>query len=130
MNTVIGENIKKLRTAKNMTQEDLAKRLAITKATVSSYENFLRLPSFDGLVRIARVFHVTTDYLLGFSSKYIADISALNQKQRNVVNDIIQLYNFQNAKIKEAVDSGSINTDAAKGFINDFDLEHYMKNNQ
>ena len=127
MNTTIGENIKKLRTTKNMTQEDLAKRLGVTKATISSYENFMRMPTYDGLIRIARIFQVTTDNLLGLSNKYSIDVSGLNQRQRNAVNDIIQLYNFQNAKIKELVDSGSINTDDSKCYVNDFDLENYKK---
>lgn len=129
MNTNIGENIKKLRTAKNMTQTELAERINITKATVSSYENNTRMPSYDVLLKIASIFHVTTDNLLGFSNKYVVDVSNLNQRQRNIVNEIIRLYGYENEKIKELIDGDSsvYNDMIGRGIFNDFDIEAYKK---
>lgn len=129
MNANIGENIKVLRSAKNMTQTDLADRINVTKATISAYENSTRMPSYDVLIKIASVFHVTTDNLLGFSNKYMVDESGLNQRQRNVVNEIVQLNNFQNEKIKELVTSDSVHANmVAYGYVNEFDIEDYKKN--
>ena len=34
----IGKNIRQLRTAKNMTQDELAEKLFVTRQTVSNYE--------------------------------------------------------------------------------------------
>ena len=56
---LLGKKIKKLRTSCNMTQEEFAKRLNISKSTVSSYENDSRLPSYDILIRISKLFNVT-----------------------------------------------------------------------
>lgn len=128
VNLNIGENIKALRKAKNMTQVQLAERVNITKATVSSYENSLRAPSYEVLIRIAQIFHVTTDNLLGFSNRYSLDISGLSLRQRNLVNEIVQLYNWQNEKYKELADSDSIISKAiALGIVNTFEIEEYKK---
>lgn len=52
----IGNKIKELRTEQKMTQSDLAERLGVTKSSISSYENGSRLPSYDILLKIARIF--------------------------------------------------------------------------
>lgn len=67
--------IKYLRKMRKMTQNELAIRLGISASTVSSYENGIRLPSYDILLRMARLFNVTVDSLLGHSSKDMIDIS-------------------------------------------------------
>lgn len=51
----IGKNIKSLRTQKNMTQEELAARLFVTRQTVSNYETGKSRPDVDTLFRIAEV---------------------------------------------------------------------------
>ena len=49
----IGKNIKQIRLAKGMSQEDLAKALYVTRQTVSNYENSRSNPDIDMLIRIA-----------------------------------------------------------------------------
>lgn len=60
----IGTRIKELRAGYKMTQAEFARRLGISKSAVSSYENGSRLPSYDILLKIARIFRVSTDLLL------------------------------------------------------------------
>jgi len=128
MNIHIGKNIKTLRIAKKMTQSELADRIGITKATISAYENSTRLPSYDVLMMLARLFRVTTDNLLGFSDKYSVDVSALNNRQRNIVQEIISLYEFQNEKIQEVLGSNNINSDIiTMTYANKLDIEEYEK---
>ena len=62
---MLGQKIKELRLALSWGQVDLAKRLGVAKQTVSNWENDNIQPSVDMLVRLADLFHVTTDYLLG-----------------------------------------------------------------
>ena len=64
-----GKTLKALRQKAGMTQQQLADRLWLSKATVSYYEQSVRSPSPEVLVKITRVFHVSTDYLLGLESK-------------------------------------------------------------
>ena len=64
-----GDMLKNLRTNAGMTQTELANRLGITKSVVSYYELQERTPSPDVLIRLAGIFRVTTDYLLGIDHK-------------------------------------------------------------
>lgn len=65
MNKSFGEKIKFLRLEKSINQTMLAKELNVTKATVSHWETHMQEPDFDTLVKIAKYFQVTTDFLLG-----------------------------------------------------------------
>ena len=61
---MFGEIIKKIRTARNLSQVQLAKELNVSKQTISNWENDNILPSLEMLVRISLFFSVSTDYLL------------------------------------------------------------------
>ena len=62
---MLGKRINELRTAFGWNQVQLAQKLNISKQTVSNWENDNIQPSVEMLVRIAKLFHVSTDYLLG-----------------------------------------------------------------
>lgn len=66
MNMYIGENIKRLRLAKNITQEKLAEYLNISAPAVSKWERGETLPDITMVVPLASYFGVTSDELLGF----------------------------------------------------------------
>lgn len=64
---MFSDRLKKLRNEANMTQTDLGKRINVTKSAISGYEKGIRTPDSETLKKIASVFDVTTDYLLGIS---------------------------------------------------------------
>ena len=72
--------MKQLRTEAGLTQLQLAQRLGITKSVISFYELSERAPSPDVLIRLARVFHVSTDYLLGLDKRETIDITGISKK--------------------------------------------------
>lgn len=57
--------IKELREQKHLTQEELAKKINVTKLTISNWENGKHKIKSDELKEIAKVFGVTIDYLVG-----------------------------------------------------------------
>ena len=59
------ENIKKIRRAKGLTQEDLAARSGVSVNAISSWENGRNEPTGSSLQAIADVLGCTTDYLSG-----------------------------------------------------------------
>ncbi len=75
-----GERLKALRTSAGMSQTDLAKRLHVSKSVVSYYELLERNPSPDTLIRLADIFHVTTDYLLGIQNRKFIDVTDLSDE--------------------------------------------------
>ena len=62
---MLGQRICELRTAIGWSQVDMAKRLGVAKQTVSNWENENIQPSIEMLVRISKLFGVSTDYVLG-----------------------------------------------------------------
>ena len=62
---MIGQRLKKLREQFNYSQEQLAEKLSLSSSAIRAYEKNQRQPSHEILKEIAKIFDVTTDYLLG-----------------------------------------------------------------
>lgn len=69
-----------LRTNQKMTQQQLALRLGVAKSVVSYYESGERFPSYDVLIKIARTFHTTTDYLLDVERRRVIDVTGMPEE--------------------------------------------------
>lgn len=74
---MLSKRIHELRLGLGWSQVELAKRLNVSKQTVSNWENDNIQPSVDMLVRMAEAFGVTTDYLLGREEISRLDITGL-----------------------------------------------------
>ena len=78
---MINKMIRKLRKDFNISQVELASKLGVTKQCVSNWENDNILPSIEMLIKIAKYFNVSTDYLLGISSENTLDVSGLTDTE-------------------------------------------------
>lgn len=74
---MLNQRIRLLRKARGMSQVELAKRLGVTKQSVSNWENDNIQPSIEMLIKLAGVFAVSTDYLLGLSPGQYLDVGGL-----------------------------------------------------
>lgn len=74
------ERIKALREARGWTQAELARRLSITRNGVNSWEQGLSMPSPACLVDLAKLFSVSTDYLLGVERLDAVNVTGLNEE--------------------------------------------------
>ena len=74
---MLGQRINELRTAFGWNQVVLSKKLGVSKQTVSNWENENIQPSVDALVRLADLFGVSTDYLLGRDQKRTIDVDGV-----------------------------------------------------
>ena len=78
---MLHEQIRRLRTAHGITQVELAHRLGVSKQSVSNWESNNIQPSIELLEKIADLFGVTTDYLLGREDLQVLDVSGLTAQQ-------------------------------------------------
>ena len=111
----IGLIIRELRTEKKLTQEQLAAIMDVSVSTIRNWESAALFPSIDRLIKLARLFNVTLDYLTGlekerkvvlnnlkprqqdlieriageFSSKKTEKISGLSESQKSIISDLI-----------------------------------------
>ena len=86
-----GNTLKSLRLKNKITQDQLSKRLGLTKSVISAYETGIRMPSYDVLIHIASIFNVTTDYLLGVTPKNVLDLSGLSAKEIQAIKYLIDI---------------------------------------
>ena len=85
----MGEKLKSLRIEKKLTQKQVADRIGLAISAVSSYESGTRYPSYDVLVKLARIFHVSTDYLLGMTDKRNIDVTGLSDNEIELVSQLV-----------------------------------------
>lgn len=81
----MGEKLKQLRQNKKMTQKQVADRLGLA---VSSYESGTRYPSYEALIKLAAMFHVSTDYLLGIAGRTSIDVTGLDSEEIELLAQI------------------------------------------
>ncbi|MBO5925122.1 MAG: helix-turn-helix transcriptional regulator [Clostridia bacterium] len=64
---IFAKRLKELRKEKGLTQQQIADMLNVRQQSYTRYELNTSEPSYDMLVRIATIFEVSTDYLLGIA---------------------------------------------------------------
>lgn len=93
---MLNDRIKELRKAFGISQVELAKALNVSKQCVSNWENDNVLPSIDMLVKLAKYFNVTTNYLLCLEEKDMVDLSGLSEGERAhiklLIKDLMDLH--------------------------------------
>ena len=73
---MLGIRIAVLRISKGWSQAELGRQLGVSASAIGLYEQGRREPSLDLLVRMARLFGVTTDYLLGGETVLFEPVTA------------------------------------------------------
>lgn len=66
----IGQRIKQLRTARKISQPELAKAINVSNGLISFWENSINEPKASMIIKLALFFNVSADYLLGIKDKY------------------------------------------------------------
>lgn len=101
--------LKKLREKEKMTQVELSKKLNVSPSTIGMYETGRREPDYENLKRIAEIFNVSTDYLLGFNparklhadenKKFLDSFLALKKSDKSIVIAMVDRLNNRNADL-------------------------------
>lgn len=84
-NIQLARNLKYLRLAYGLTQDDLGAFLNISRQAYSNYENLKRSPDLDSLIRLASLYHLSLDDLVSreLSSFMESDHSVQIQEDKN-----------------------------------------------
>lgn len=89
----LAERLREQRTSNHLSQKQVAHLLGVSPSVVSNYEAGERTPSLEILMSLSRLYHCTTDYLLGF------------EKEDNVNIDVSMLKPEQVILLKQFLDS-------------------------
>lgn len=90
------DRIKALREARGWTQAELARRLSMTRNGVNSWEQGLSMPSPALLVDLAKVFAVSTDYLLCVDNLASVNVTGLEERDVAILTELAERLRQQN----------------------------------
>lgn len=94
-----GDKLRALRTEKGLTQQQLADKIGLVKASISAYEQGIKYPSIEILIKLCNQFNISADYLLGLSDNMELKLSALTDEQvRLILGLIAELEQYNNLK--------------------------------
>lgn len=97
-------NLKNLRAVNNITQNDLAKILKVSRPTIAGYETKNRQPDFNHLIKISDYFGVSIDYLITGSEKTPVNITTTNKIiEKSVDSDVLDAYKHLSLDSKQDV---------------------------
>lgn len=96
----LGERLKALRTENHLRQDQGARLVNVEKSSISMYETGMRQPSYTTLVRLADVFNVTTDYLLGRTNSSPVDLSGLTAAEVAMINQLVTAMTEKNKELE------------------------------
>ena len=86
-----GYRLKNLRQQHHLTQTQVANRLNLSKTSISGYENNVKTPSQDDLIKLAGLYRVSTDYLLGLDDEEMISVEGLTRQQRRLVEELVRM---------------------------------------
>ncbi len=86
-----GNKLKELRIQAGLTQKQLGEKIQVTKSVISYYELQERYPSPETLIKLAKVFHVSTDFLLGLEKRQSLDVSDLDNEEIQLLQHTIDV---------------------------------------
>ena len=125
MQLYIGENIKRLRRQKGITQETLAERMHISTAAVSKWERGETFPDISMVIPLASYFGVSTDEILGLDAAKIEEkIQAIINGTTNYIltNMDVNKLSYESV-LKEAQELGYAEADPT-GDVEGFDAAY------
>lgn len=102
MTLTTGEKLKAMRTERKLTQQQIADQIEATKSLVSMYESGRRMPGRKTLCKLANLFGVTVDYLLGLDIDNSSALAVKEGMDNSFINiSVVPLYDSVNAYIGE-----------------------------
>ncbi len=87
---MISERIKELRENAGFSQSQLAKKLDISRSAVNAWEMGLSTPTTQYIVSMARLFHVSADYILGLEAGYTLRIENYTEEELALVYSLVK----------------------------------------
>ncbi len=96
--------LKQLRLDKQLRQEQVARLVGVSKGAISAYETDIRQPSYEVLIRLANLYRVSVDYLLGRTDDRTLDISGLTAHEVAMITELVASMSAKNQKMGEYIE--------------------------
>lgn len=87
---MICERIKELREKSGYSQAEMARKLDVTRSSVNAWEMGLSMPTTQYIVAMAKLFHVSADYLLALEAEHKLTLNKYSQEELDLVFSLIK----------------------------------------
>ena len=95
---MISDTIRTLRERTGYSQTELAKRLSVTRSSVNAWESGLSAPTAINIIELAKLFHVSADFILEQEQTQQIDLSELTEQEIRIIYELLDY--FRQAKGK------------------------------
>ncbi len=125
------ENLKEIRHKRNITQEQLAELLSVSRQTISKWESGLGYPETDTLLSIAKELNVSLDYLFSERCHMVRPVSSERVSKTDTYLNCAEVFAYRSTCIKRKYGAVIVKDDvvistgyngAPRGFDNCCDL--------
>lgn len=89
---MICDKIKTLRENAGYSQSDLARKLDVTRSSINAWEMGLSTPTTHYVVEIAKLFHVSADYLLGLEKERTIVLDGYNSAEIELIYGLLKYF--------------------------------------
>lgn len=89
---MICDRIKTLRERAGFSQAQLAKKLDVTRSSVNSWEMGLSTPTTQYVVALAKLFHVSSDYILEIESAEQINLAGYTEQEVRLLYDLANYF--------------------------------------
>ena len=89
---MISERIRQLREQAGDSQSMLAKKLDVTRSSVNAWEMGISAPTTQYVVAMAKLFHVSSDYMLGMESALQLSLDGYTPEETRLIFDLIKYF--------------------------------------
>ena len=96
---MIGDTIRALRERAGYSQSELARKLSVTRSSVNAWESGLSAPTAIYIIELAKLFRVTSDFILGLEHARQIDLSGLTEREVRILYELLDY--FHQAKGEE-----------------------------
>lgn len=90
---MICDRIRTLREAANLSQSALAKHLEVSRSAVNAWEMGLSSPTTQYVIEMAKLFHISADYLLEIDNTETIRLDGFSPAQKQLLQTLVQYFN-------------------------------------
>ena len=98
---MIGDTIRALRERAGYSQSELARKLSVTRSSVNAWESGLSAPTAVYIIELSKLFHVTSDFILGLDDSKQINLSGLTEQEIRILYELLDY--FHQAKAEDSL---------------------------
>lgn len=89
---MIGDTIRTLRERAGYSQAELSRKLSVTRSSVNAWESGLSAPTAAYIIELARLFHVSSDFILGLDTSQQINLAGLTEQEIHILYSLLDYF--------------------------------------